>query len=72
MEREENQKVDDVVERDMRAQKYLQRCGIYKFWAINEIRDQVRLLQTLINYWDAQTKDFNLDGKPFILGVDDI
>jgi hypothetical protein len=36
------------------------------------MRDQVRLLQTMINYWDPETKAFNLDGKPLRIEVDDI
>jgi hypothetical protein len=31
MEEREHEEVDAVVERDVRAQKYLQRCGILKF-----------------------------------------
>jgi hypothetical protein len=68
----EHEEVDVAVERDMRAQKYLQICGIYKFWAIKGMRAQVRLLQTLINYWDPETEAFNLDGKPLRIEVDDI
>jgi len=53
MERErEYEEVDDTVERDVRAQKALKRCGLYKFWVIKGMRAQVRFLQTLINYWD--------------------
>jgi hypothetical protein len=36
------------------------------------MRDQVRLLQILINYWDMETKAFNIDGKPLRIKVDDI
>jgi hypothetical protein len=68
----EHEEVDVVVERDVRAQQDLQRCGIYKFWAIKGMRAQVRLLQTLINYWDPETEAFNLDGKPLRIEVDDI
>jgi hypothetical protein len=39
-----------TVERDMRVQQALQRCGISKFWAIKGTRAQVRLLHTLVNY----------------------
>jgi hypothetical protein len=34
----EHEEVDVVVERDVRAQQALQRCGLYKFWAIKEMR----------------------------------
>jgi hypothetical protein len=56
----------------MRAQKDLQICGIYKFWAIKGMRAQVRFLQTLINYWDLETEAFNIDGKPLRIEVDNI
>jgi hypothetical protein len=36
------------------------------------MRAQVRLLQLLINYWDPETKAFNIDGKPLRIEVDDI
>jgi hypothetical protein len=68
----EHEEVDVAVERDMRAQKYFQRCGIYKFWAIKGRRAQVRLLQTMINYWDPETEAFNIDGKPLRIEVDDV
>jgi hypothetical protein len=32
----------------------------------------VRLLQLLVNYWDVETKSFNLDGKPLRIEMDDI
>ena len=68
----EHEEVDVAVERDVRAQKYLQICGIYKFWAIKGMRAQVILLQTLINYWDLDAEAFNIDGKPLRIEVDDI
>jgi hypothetical protein len=32
----------------------------------------VRLLQMLVNYWDPETKAFNLDGQPLMIEVDNI
>jgi hypothetical protein len=40
--------------------------------AINGMRAQVRLLQTLIKYWNLETEAFNLDGKPLRIEVDNI
>jgi hypothetical protein len=68
----EHEEVDATIERDMRAHKALKRCGLCKFWAIKGMRAQLRLLQTLINYWDPETEEFNLDGKPFRIEVEDI
>jgi hypothetical protein len=36
------------------------------------MRDQVRLLQLLVNYWDPDTEIFNLDGKPLRIKFEDI
>jgi hypothetical protein len=36
------------------------------------MRAQVRLLQMLINYWDPETKAFNIYGKPLSIEGDDI
>jgi hypothetical protein len=68
----EHEDVDAAVEGDMRAQKALQICGIYKFWAIKGMRAQAKLLQTLINYWDPEAEAFNIDGKQLRIEVDDI
>jgi hypothetical protein len=35
------------------------------------MRDQVRLLQMIVNYWDLDTKDFNLNGKPLRIEVEE-
>jgi hypothetical protein len=40
----EHEEIDAIVERDAGAQQYLKRCVLYKFWALKEMRDQVRLL----------------------------
>jgi hypothetical protein len=56
----------------VRAQNDFQICGLYKFWAIKGMRAQVRLIQTLINYWDLETESFNLDRKPLRIEGDDI
>ena len=47
-------------------------CGIYKFWALKGMRDQVRLLQLCVNYWDSDSEMFNLDGQPLRIEVEDI
>jgi hypothetical protein len=68
----EHEEVDVVVERDVRAQQDFKICGLYKFLAIKGLRDQVRLLHILINYWDPETEAFNFDRKPLRIEVDDI
>jgi hypothetical protein len=68
----EHEKVDVVVERDLRAQMALKKCGLYKFWDIKGMRAQVRLLQFLIDYWDLDSERFNIDGQPLRIEVEDI
>jgi hypothetical protein len=68
----EHEKVDVVVERDLRAQMALKKCGLYKFWYIKGMRAQVRLLQFLIDYWDPDSDRFNIDGQPLRIEVEDI
>jgi hypothetical protein len=68
----ENEEVDATMERDLGSQMALKICGIYKFWALKGMRAQVRLLQLLVNYWDPDTKTFNLDGQPLRIEVEDI
>ena len=58
----EHEEVDDAVERYPEAQMALKRYGIYIFWALKGMRDQVRLLQMLVNFWDLDIEAFNLDG----------
>jgi hypothetical protein len=60
----EHEEVDAAVERDLGAQLTLKICGLYKFWGLKGMRDQVRLLQMLVKFWDPDTEVFNLDGKP--------
>jgi hypothetical protein len=68
----EHEEVDVDVERVLRAQITLKRCGLYKFLALKGKRAQVMLLQLLLNYWDPNSESFNLDGKPLRFEVKDI
>jgi hypothetical protein len=68
----EHEEVDVVVERDRGSQMALKRCGLYKFWALKEMRAQVRLLQLIMDYWDRDSESFNLDGQPLRIEVEDI
>jgi hypothetical protein len=68
----EHEEVDVVVERDLGAQKTLIIFVLYKCLALKGMRDQVRLLQMLVNYWDPDTETLNLDGKPLRIEVEDI
>jgi hypothetical protein len=68
----EHEKVDAAVERELVAQAALKRCGLYKFWALKGMRDQVRLLEMLVGYWDPDSESFILDGKPLRIEVENI
>ena len=68
----EHEEIDATVGRDAKAKKYLNRCGLYKFWALKGMRDQVRLLHFLVNYSNPETESFNLDGQPLRIEVDNI
>jgi len=68
----EHEEVNAAVERDAGAQLALKICGLYKFWDLKGMRDQVALLQMLVNYWDPETKAFNIYGKPLSIEGDDI
>jgi hypothetical protein len=67
----EHEEVDATMERDAGAQLALKIRGLYKFWALKGLRAQVRLLQMLVKFWDPKTEDFNIDGKPLRIEVDD-
>jgi hypothetical protein len=68
----EHKEVDVVVDRDMGAQMDLKRCGLYKFWVVKGMRDQVRLLEMLVDYWDPDSERFNLNEQPLRIEVKDI
>jgi hypothetical protein len=57
------EEVDVVVDRYLGAQLGLKRCGLYKSWALNGMRFQVRSLEMLVDYWDPNIERFNLDEK---------
>ena len=60
----EHDEVDKEFHRYINAQQALKRCGLYNFWKLGGLRAQPRLLQMFVDYWDPDTKDFQLDGMP--------
>jgi len=66
----EHEEVDAAVERDLWDQLALKICGLYKFWALKRMWDQVRLLQLLVNYSVPKKNSFNLNGEPLRIEVD--
>jgi hypothetical protein len=61
-----------VVDRYLGAQMDMKKCGLYKFWALKGMRDQVRFLEFLMDYWDLDSESFNLNGQPLRIEVEDI
>ena len=47
-------------------------CVLYKFWSLGSLRDQPRLLQMIMDYWDLDTKAFQIDGMSLRLEVEDM
>jgi hypothetical protein len=68
----EHDEVDATVERDPGAQMALKICGLYNFWDLKGMRAQVILLQLLMDYLDPYSENFNLDGQPLRIEVEDI
>jgi hypothetical protein len=46
----EDKEVDVAIDRDLRTQMTLKRCGFYNFWALEGMRSQVWLLEMLVGY----------------------
>ena len=64
--------VEEAVHVDLMAQQALRACGLYKFWHLGSLRAKPRLLQLLVDYWDPDSKTFQLDGISLSLEVEDI
>ena len=47
-------------------------CVLYKFWSLGSLRDHPILLQMLVDYWDLDTKAFQIDGMSLRLEVEDM
>ena len=50
--------VEEVVQADLMAQQTLRACGLYKFWCLGSLRENPRLLQLLVDYWDPDSETF--------------
>ena len=47
-------------------------CVLFKFWCLGSLRAKPRLLQLLVDYWDADSDTFKLDGMSLNIEVEDI
>ena len=64
--------VEQVVQANLMATQMLRACGLYKFWRLGSLRENPRLLQLLVDYWDPNSETFHLDGMPLSIEVEDI
>ena len=46
------------VQGDIVSQQVLRECGLYKFWHLERLRTQPRLLQMLVDCWDPDIETF--------------
>lgn len=68
----ENEEEDMISLQDLATMTALHNCGLLKFFRILSMRQQISLLQYLLDAWDPATQAFQIKGKniPFI--VEDI
>ena len=50
--------VEEAMQADLMDQKTLRVCGVYKFWRLGSLRENPRLLQLLVDYWDPDSETF--------------
>lgn len=50
----------------------LRNCGVFKFFRISCMRQQINLLQYFLDAWDPTTQEFQIRGKSIPLTVVDI
>lgn len=50
----------------------LRKCGLLKFFRISRMRQQINLLQYLLDAWDPTNQVFQIRGKSIPLTVEDI
>ena len=68
----EHEDVEESIQGDLMAQQALRACGLYKFWCLGGLRGKPRLLQMLVDYWDPDSKSFQIDGMSLTIEVEDI
>ena len=50
----------------------LRTCGLLKLFYTSPMRENVRLLEFMVNYWDHDMGTFNLQGETLELTMEDI
>ena len=68
----EHSAIDKEVMQDRAAQNILRNCGLFKFFKMQNMKSNVRLLEMLINYWEPDQDFFIIDQMPLRIEVEDI
>ena len=68
---QEHGDVEVEVRGDLMTQQALRACGLYKFCCLGGLRAKPRLLQMLVDYWDPDSKSFQIDGMSLTIEVED-
>lgn len=50
----------------------LRKCGLQKFFSIQGMRAQLRLLEYLFHMWDVNEKEFRISDHTLITNIEDI
>ena len=68
----EHEEVDDAAMNDPAVMCVLRNCGLYKFGAIQGMREQVELMTWLAKKWDVQEQCFIIGDHKLELELEDI
>ena len=68
----EHAAVDNEVMNSPEALDALRGCGLLKFFKLPNMKENTRLLEMLINYWDVDEEAFMIDQMPLRMEVEDI
>jgi hypothetical protein len=68
----ENEEEDYFVENDPGMVMALQQCGLLKFFKIQHMRAQLRLLEYLVHMWDVNKQAFHVGAHILTIDIEDI
>lgn len=68
----EHAAVDNEVINSDEALDALRGCGLLKFFKLQNMKVNTRLLEMLIDYWDVDEEAFMIDQMPLRVEVEDI
>jgi hypothetical protein len=68
----EHEEVGELVARDTNVVAALMQCGLLKFFLCPFMRAQLRLLNSLVDYWHPDVEAFMLEGQSLVPTTEDI